>query len=1002
MLCPAPCKACDNLAPNTCTSCHGGFYLSGTTCAPCFETCQTCSSASIDGCISCKPGFQLYQDRCIKTCTLGSYLNESLYDCVKCHKFCKDCSGPTAFNCTSCHSGFSLTSSLFVVDVPPESVGFCKRDCGRLEVWNGPFPNECTVCHHSCLNCSASTPDSCLTCQPGYYQVLNSCFKCHISCQECTGPSRFDCTSCPSSLVLKTNTSYCEVSCTAAGFAVNYETNVCQPCHTDCKTCFNTTELSCSTCSLMKPLLLANYSCKSNCSTGLYYNVTDLACVACHSDCLECNGWSDFHCSACKDSKLLQLDNSCQLTCKIGSFKLPNTMTCVSCGAGCATCTDYSDFSCLTCMPDLNLQPDFSCKPGCPDKHSPNPSSVCVLCHVNCKACSETGLFNCTECFSDRFLRADNFCQKVCIEGYFYEETTDACMPCHPECAECVGPTAQECSRCFAGMFVGPDGSCVASCPQGTFVSEAAYCLRCHKSCQTCAGPAISDCLGCANPLVLLHQGLCSDDCGDHYYADEARSCLACHTSCLRCSGPQINNCLACTDWFHNVLNGQNMCIDCLNSPEEYASACEFSVSLGVKEAAGKLVNQHASVTLEVFFASQGKYIQRIDSRILKKTLALSLSQFESNNYKIEFDIRLNSMLIDIYSFSDRLVNSLATVTPQQRVVLSNPKNNKSELIFREHSPSVWLQISRAPDPQMIQTATSIMGKSDAVLSPVGKAGPLLSGFAFLSIGSLSEAIMKFFTVFKLVSRLRLINITFGVFLDMLLTLCNSVFKIGGDRIDLTVLRETSNTRGKLDQYDVSVLSVEVVSLQYAVYWLILGMRVYRHRISTYIQKKSDLTTADNILRLLADKGQVTLLATVGLDIFFYSLRCIAHLKQNQTLSVSATFSFSLSTFTVVAICLDLISMVAENQATSFVALRQKLRKSRMLFNRACQKPVDSPGSPVQLARTAEAQPQPQQQQPLKKPKGNRFNDLKKKNRSLALLNAHRKKIQSTARTVEE
>ena len=224
---------------------------------------------------------------------------------------------------------------------------------------------------------------------------------------------------------------------------------------------------------------------------------------------------------------------------------------------------------------------------------------------------------------------------------------------------------------------------------------------------------------------------------------------------------------------------------------------------------------------------------------------------------------------------------------------------------------------------------------SEKAGSVVQTVSSVMSVLAIASTSGLGAPLLKILRIFKLISRLRLINVFFGSYLEMFLQAAGNLYALGGDKITLETAKLQPNSRGKLDMYRVSVLSADVMAVKYAVYFLSLVVRVYRTKIRRYAWRRGQLGVLDAILDSIGERCKTMLLLMVGIDIFFYSLRCASHMDRSVSLNFIATASLLLSMVTVIMFAVEFAMLLQFNQSTTFAALRKKVRKARAVLKKA-------------------------------------------------------------------
>ena len=112
-----------------------GYYLSGTSCLPCYTNCFMCSTALI--CTSCNPGYYLNSttSTCSSICGDGMLVVE------------EDCDDSNTDNGDGCSSTCTI-----------EQAYFCEGNIGNT--------SNCSQCALGCLNCTAL--NNCSLCESLY------------------------------------------------------------------------------------------------------------------------------------------------------------------------------------------------------------------------------------------------------------------------------------------------------------------------------------------------------------------------------------------------------------------------------------------------------------------------------------------------------------------------------------------------------------------------------------------------------------------------------------------------------------------------------------------------------------------------------------------------------------------------------------------------------------------------------------------------------------------
>jgi hypothetical protein len=933
VLCPPPCKKCNPNTPTNCLSCYNGFVLSGTSCVQCHETCETCTGPLNNQCSSCPPYLTLNTGKCLRTCPLNSYYYHSAGDCFFCHPFCKTCSGPSPYNCTTCLTGYTLETNAFVTDNTTVTTGFCKKTCAASFTLQYPYPNECARCPYACTACSSSGDFGCTACLTGFYLNNGRCEKCHPFCATCSGPSPSDCLTCP--VLHSLDAGYCKPSSCGVGARINYAAKDCTSCHGSCASCTGPLATDCYTCPTGRLLIGATMTCVSSCPVSTFYNLAALACQACDASCLTCTGPLPTDCTMCfTGGYKIQVNSSlCASGCNPRSYLdplFPNN--CQPCHASCDTCLGGLSTNCSSCFTPQVLDLDNSCQPQCsPGYFEANPG-VCGPCGYNCKTCTVRGPSNCTSCFSDSYLRQDGACYMYCALGTFYDPVMQFCQACDFSCKNCSGYSPTECLSCQTGVYLLPDGSCQKNCPARTYIKDGVSCHACSTTCETCTGETEKDCSLCASGLFMTANSTCLPECDLRFFSEpKSRKCLACDPTCVTCTGEGKDQCLSCANPEYCSLTQTGTCIDCSEKAEEYPDLCTTTGILKLEEALLSLVDDVSSATVVLSFANSPSFIDRFLSLDLKKVIKISIKDLEDWEFNWKMIGKQQRILI-YFNFSIEVANpSVLSVTPLQKVIMKNGITNATDLIFLNRTAILKIQITKAPDAN---TISSIKNMASSAESSSGSfayvAAALCASVAMFP--SLVSPLMKLFRVFKILSRLRLINIFFGQYLEIFLTVCNMLFTLGGDDISKSTLESAPDTRGKLTSYRVTPISVEVITIKVIILSFLFAFRIYRQKIRTYAVKTSSLTTADSLINRVAESARITMIASLSLDVLFYSCHSIVHLRWTYSeLTDNAKHSIWLGCISVFFIVGDAIVLLLENQECHFTLLRKEFRMHRKM-----------------------------------------------------------------------
>ena len=568
-VCNTTCWTCNGPNADDCLSCDKGLVLVNGTCVPCDDSCAECIGVTDSDCTKCNSPLELVNSQCVPP--------QPPCDCT-----CLTCTGSEPNQCIDCVEGYRLAYD-----------GTCQpiEDCVKWAYIHDENINKMGSgrCYDDC-DCDGTRRCSktgfCRECEdlakefPDFYK-LSDCPVCNPLCLTCDGPSETDCTSC------------------ADGFALMHKE--CNPCDSDCPTCFNAPDY-CTSCLDGFDLVdgkcvvhppVCDDSCK-NCTASGAGNCTEcyedyelvdgycnhLNCLdwgykfdeansplgsgRCNDDC-ECNGtrrcspdkicapcfdlvneYSLFYdysdCPPC-DAHCLSCDGPTDkncISCNDGSVLVDGS--CVPCDPSCATCKDASVTGCVTCPPGFDLHDDGTCQ-------------IHYDCHFTCDKCNGPAIDQCVSCIDGRFLNGSR-CILDCVNyDYIFQENEDD--SCTTDC-DCDG--TRRCS------LTGYCESCAELVNDFPDKFSADDCQPCDDSCEECYGPGPLQCRKCADGL---------------YLADDS-SCQPCDRTCKTCDGPENDDCLDCND--PDVLDGGFChppnpvcdwpCKTCYESGSEHCSSC--------------------------------------------------------------------------------------------------------------------------------------------------------------------------------------------------------------------------------------------------------------------------------------------------------------------------------------------------------------------------------------------------------------------------------------------
>ncbi|XP_071953930.1 scavenger receptor cysteine-rich domain-containing protein DMBT1-like isoform X2 [Antedon mediterranea] len=561
----------------------------------------------------CQNSTYLYIQECVQNCPAGFFPNSNSLTCLPCTSPCKTCSG-TPTRCTSCIepkylNGYTCVDTCFpmLAKGPARSslrlVGGKNKFEGRIEIHHdGRWGTVCddgwsladasVVCRELQLGdaveavtassvgfaqASSRTPimldnvncngdESKLDfCVPASSWQLHNCGHNEDAGVRCSGPDR---------------SRLCVSSCGDGYYRVP-NSNTCQLCSEDCRTCYKE-ETHCLTCS--HPRFLQGDKCVEICPTGYYGNINSRTCQPCSSNCRNCeNGNTGNVCTSCHDGMFLSDSKTCIEVCSPylsknmpirlvdGNTPFEGRVEVFINGEWGTVCDDMWDISDaeVVCQQlgyghalGAIRSPGFG--PGKGKIH---------LDDVNCVG-NELEIINCVQnkwadnncnhhedagvrCSGTKSIGASGKCLKNCGLGYYLQGEV-LCTACDSNCLDCSrGPSL--CDECKPSTFL-KGNTCVKECGPGMFGNtKTRMCDRCDLTqCGSCAdGPLSNNCTSCPQSTVLkgsscvsscgpdmyLLNDTCVIECGPSLYENQASfTCDLCAEECLTCDFTPENN----------------------------------------------------------------------------------------------------------------------------------------------------------------------------------------------------------------------------------------------------------------------------------------------------------------------------------------------------------------------------------------------------------------------------------------------------------------------------
>ncbi|EAR90732.2 zinc finger lsd1 subclass family protein (macronuclear) [Tetrahymena thermophila SB210] len=191
-------------------------------------------------------------------------------------------------------------------------------------------------------------------------------------------------------------------------------------------------------------------------------------------------------------------------------------------------------------------------------------SNTCIQCNPTCYDCQNSS--SCISCLPIQGLTLNKSNQCVCQEYYFFDSVNTVCSACkNQKCLTCQENDSTQCISCKPPLaLLATD--CVESCGTGMAVNQSSNkCQNCIQNCSNCDNNLLS-CNKCQNGFFFLSDQ-CQQNCPDGYYGDVQNAI------CIPCSQSECVNCVFSKDICTKCQN--NFLVD-INS-SKCISNCSFN-----------------------------------------------------------------------------------------------------------------------------------------------------------------------------------------------------------------------------------------------------------------------------------------------------------------------------------------------------------------------------------------------------------------------------------------
>lgn len=402
---------------------------------------------------------------------------------------------------------------------------------------------------------------------------------------------------------------------------------------------------------------------------------------------------------------------------------------------------------------------------------------------------------------------------------------------------------------------------------------------------------------------------------------------IKCDETCETCNGVGPNKCLSCISPEIFRLNKESKCIDCTKDYQSNKESCSYVVEVRLVDPALKTVNSKASHTVRFSFDGESKHSQTLTKEKLRTALKLEILEMKDSEYSLFIEFREGEIAIDFYSTISMSGTVSLKITPIKKEILIDPTTGAVSLYFLETPAIKMIPVKESPNAEMMESLEGIQKGSEGTMSAIAGVASVLSAIAVLASSPILAPLIKFLKIFKLVSRLKLINIFFGAYLEFILMISGLMFNIGDDNQANQFSVFGVQTRGRLTKYKVTTVSVEPMWFKFMAYYLIILLRMYQAKIRTYIKRRANLSFDDRVVDQIVDQSRVVVFTMLVIDILFYSTHTVLHMDLKIKQTRDSNISFVLSCLAILIISVDVITLLLANMemSTKRIVFERKL-----------------------------------------------------------------------------
>jgi hypothetical protein len=366
-------------------------------------------------------------------------------------------------------------------------------------------------------------------------------------------------------------------------------------------------------------------------------------------------------------------------------------------------------------------------------------------------------------------------------------------------------------------------------------------------------------------------------------------------------------------------------------------------------------VNSRASGTFRISFQNEMDFAITLTPQVFMEAVRIEIPEMDFKDYDANIERREGEYLIDITAKA--IISNPVTlkVTPVKETILTDQSTGQPVLIFLPDPAFKSITLKQAPNAQVLRSMDSVGESSSGLVDTISNSVTILSGLSLIASSPIMSPLIRFLKTFKLISRLKLINIFFGAYLEFVLNLAGRMFELGNDHQSLSMKRFNMLTRGKLTKFKITPISVDAIWTKYALYFFIVSLRLYQALLRKYQKKRKNFSSEDQIADRIADESRIIIFTMVVIDISFYSFHCLSHMSLDIHQTRDSVLSYILSVISIIMVTADVLllfqmntemtmeKLLYDREAQAQVALKNIARKKRIDARDSNSKEVGGP-----------------------------------------------------------